>query len=187
MNHGAKTSFEIGPSGILTGVRWIPSLHCDDRPPGTTIDLLVIHSISLPRGTYGTPHIDSLFCGVLDPAMHPSFEALRGLKVSAHVLIARDGTITQYVPFSKRAWHAGESCYKGKTACNDYSIGIELEGTDDSLFEAVQYQMLKSILRAVTRTFPKITPDRIVGHSDIAPGRKTDPGTGFNWAWITNA
>lgn len=184
MNQNAGKDFELNPFGILNNACWLPSPHFDDRPPNTNIDLVVVHSISLPKGVYGTPYIDDLFCGVLNPAAHVSFEALRGLKVSAHVLIRRIGTATQYVSLLKRAWHAGESCYQGKAACNDYSIGIELEGTDDSPFEPIQYRTLNSVLQAVMRVFPNITPDRMVGHSDIAPNRKTDPGSGFDWTLV---
>lgn len=164
-------------TGLFEGVRWCPSPHQDDRPLNTIVDLLVIHAISLPEGSYGTPYIDALFCGTLD----------KGLKVSAHLCIKRDGTLTQYVPLTKRAWHAGKSCYQGKTACNDFSIGIELEGTSNSPFEATQYQVLSQVTRAILYLYPKITFDRIVGHSDIAPKRKFDPGRYFDWVFFKNS
>lgn len=182
MTYPEEQGFKIDPkTGVLKGIRWMPSPHFDNRPLHTTVDLLVVHSVSLPKGVYGTAYIDDLFCGTLNLKAHPSFAQLEGLKVSAHLYIKRDGTITQYVSFFKRAWHAGESCYQGRTACNDFSIGIELEGTDDTPFEQAQYQALKDIVRAIIQLFPAITRDRIVGHSDIAPGRKTDPGSGFDW------
>lgn len=145
------------------------------------MSLLVIHGISLPPGQYGGPYIDQLFTGRLVADRHPYFAAIAGLRVSAHLLIRRDGELVQYVSLEKRAWHAGRSCFEGRERCNDYSIGIELEGTDDSSYADRQYDCLAMVTRALMRRYPEITVQRIVGHADIAPGRKTDPGAGFDW------
>lgn len=168
--------------GWLTAVRRVPSPNCDERPAGTVIDLLVIHGISLPPGEFGGSWIDELFTNRLDPAAHPYFDEIAGLEVSAHVLIRREGELVQYVPFDKRAWHAGRSCFAGRERCNDFAIGIELEGADDVPYEPVQYEKLALVTAALRRAYPGITDERIVGHSDIAPGRKTDPGPAFDWS-----
>lgn len=165
----------------LRGVEFIASPNCDERPDPADISLLVVHAISLPPGKFGGPWIGRLFTNRLNPAAHPYFEAIKQLKVSAHACIFRDGAITQYVPFHRRAWHAGESRYEGRSRCNDFSIGVELEGCDDRPFAAAQYPALARFARALLRAYPGITPARIVGHSDIAPGRKTDPGPCFDW------
>jgi AmpD protein len=157
----------------------------DDRPEGTDINLLVLHSISLPPGEFGGHWIEKLFSNTLPPDAHPYFAEIHQLQVSAHVLIQRDGHIVQFVPFDKRAWHAGESCYEGTERCNDFSIGIELEGTDTDSFEDIQYEQLAAIIGALNETYPSITTSRITGHSDIAPGRKTDPGSGFDWSKLS--
>lgn len=169
-------------TGLLVGAAWHASPHCDDRPPEQIIDLLVLHGISLPPGEFGGPWIDQLFTGTLDHTAQPDFAALAGLRVSAHLLIRRDGTVIQYVPLHRRAWHAGESNFEGRTACNDFSIGIELEGTDTLPYDAAQYQALTRVLPAVLAAYPHITRSRIVAHSAIAPGRKTDPGPAFDWS-----
>ncbi|WP_016955494.1 1,6-anhydro-N-acetylmuramyl-L-alanine amidase AmpD [Catenovulum agarivorans] len=166
---------------ILTDVIFKPSAFYNQRPQGCDIDLLVIHCISLPEGQYGLPYIEDLFLGCLDCTKHPSFIDLQGLEVSAHFLIKRNGQVLQFVPMNQRAWHAGVSNFAGRDNCNDFSIGIELEGTDQSDFTQVQYQALAKTTRQIMALYPKITLERIVGHSDIAPGRKTDPGIGFNW------
>jgi AmpD protein len=140
-----------------------------------------VHGISLPPGDYGGPWIDALFTNTLDPAVHPYFREIAALRVSAHVLIRRDGEVVQYVPFEQRAWHAGQSRYGGRECCNDFSIGIELEGDDDHPYEAAQYRVLAEVCRALIRAYPALSPPRIVGHSDISPGRKTDPGPHFDW------
>lgn len=168
-------------SGLLRGAAWRPSPHCDDRPQGHVIDLLVLHGISLPAGEFGGPWIDQLFMGTLDPKARPEFAELAGLRVSAHLLIRRDGSIIQYVPLQRRAWHAGQSSFEGRTACNDFSIGIELEGADTVPYDIAQYQALARVVPAVRAAYPQITPSRIVAHSAIAPGRKTDPGPAFDW------
>ncbi|MGH8279521.1 MAG: 1,6-anhydro-N-acetylmuramyl-L-alanine amidase AmpD [Gammaproteobacteria bacterium] len=169
-------------SGRLVGVRFLASPHCDARPPGTPIDLLVVHGISLPPGEFGGPWIEKLFLGTLPAAAHPYFAGIVQLRVSAHVLIRRDGELLQFVAFGARAWHAGVSAFAGRQACNDFSVGVELEGCDALAYTGRQYTVLAGLARALMRTYPDITPARIVGHSDIAPSRKTDPGPGFDWA-----
>ncbi len=168
-------------SGLLEGVRYIPSPNADERPHDGEIDLLVVHGISLPPGEYGGEGITGLFTNRLDPEAHPYYREIAGLRVSAHLLIRRDGELIQYVPFTRRAWHAGESCFEGRPDCNDHSIGIELEGVDDEPYEPVQYQRLAEIARALMDCYPALIPERIVGHAEIAPGRKTDPGPAFDW------
>lgn len=161
--------------------RRCPSPNFNERPDADDISLLVIHNISLPAGEFATGHPEALFLNCLDFWAHPDFYDLRGLEVSAHLLIERDGSVIQFVPFGLRAWHAGESDFCGRANCNDFSIGIELEGADDVPYEDIQYERLASITRTLMQEYPAITPDRIVGHSDIAPGRKTDPGPAFDW------
>ncbi|MEW5757794.1 MAG: 1,6-anhydro-N-acetylmuramyl-L-alanine amidase AmpD [Pseudomonadota bacterium] len=173
----------ISPAtGLILGTPFIESPNCDARPEGAPIDLLVIHNISLPPGEFGGEHISALFTNCLDPQAHPYFTGICGLRVSAHALIRRDGQIIQYVPFHKRAWHAGVSCFEDRTACNDFSIGIELEGTDTAPYSEVQYARLIELTAALMRAYPGINPQRITGHEHIAPGRKTDPGPAFDWA-----
>lgn len=167
-------------NGWISGVKRILSPHCDERPDGEAPSLLVVHNISLPPGSFGGPYIDQLFTGTLDASAHPFFEQIRGLRVSAHCLIRRDGAIVQYVPFHLRAWHAGVSIFDGRERCNDFSIGIELEGTDDLPYTEAQYRQLAALTWLLMRHYP-ITPERITGHSDIAPIRKTDPGPAFLW------
>jgi AmpD protein len=157
------------------------STNWDDRPEGSPIDLLVIHSISLPPGEFGGPWIDALFKNRLDPEVHPYFREIKNLRVSSHLLIRRDGELIQYVPLNRRAWHAGESAYCGRERCNDFSIGIELEGSDEQPFTDAQYAQLIQTTRLIQQQFPLITPQRIAGHADIAPERKTDPGPQFDW------
>ena len=171
-------SLTIDPSGLVAGIRYIPSPNCDERPAGAAIDLLVIHNISLPPGEFGGPGIVELFTNQLDPAAHPYFRGIADNRVSAHFLIRRDGELIQFVPCGKRAWHAGESTWRGRDRCNDFSIGIELEGTDDSPFEDTQYGRLTHLTCALQSVYALAD---IVGHSDIAPVRKTDPGPCFDW------
>lgn len=168
-------------TGWLQGARRVESPNCDDRPPGVLPELIVVHGISLPPGEFGGPWIDRLFCNTLPSDVHPYFAQVAAAKVSAHVLIRRSGEITQYVPFHGRAWHAGLSQYEGRTACNDFSIGIELEGSDERPYEHAQYAALANVIRDLCVAYPTLSPQRIVGHSDIAPGRKTDPGPSFDW------
>lgn len=168
-------------TGWLTGVRRLPSPNFDARPASSVPELLVVHAISLPPGEFGGDWIDRLFTNRLDPGAHPYFAEIADLRVSAHALIRRGGGITQYVPFHARAWHAGQSCWEGREACNDFSIGIELEGDDERPFEPVQYDRLASVVTALAEAYPDIDGRRLVGHCDIAPGRKTDPGPHFDW------
>ena len=168
----------IDATGYLENVRFIPSPNCDERPPECTITLLVIHSISLPPNEFGGSGVIELFTNQLDPTAHPYYLSLRDLKVSSHFLIRRDGEVIQFVPCTLRAWHAGISCWQGKNRCNDFSIGIELEGSDDIPFESVQYERLIALTSALLASYPIID---IVGHADIAPARKTDPGPFFDW------
>ena len=179
---GRKIDMRIDVAqGLLEGARFTPSPNYDERPD-IPLDVLVIHNISLPPGEFGGPDIERLFCNTLDFSDHPFYREIDGLKVSAHVLIRRDGAIIQFVPFHKRAWHAGVSRCEGRERVNDFSIGIELEGTDTMPFEDAQYQALSELTRAIMRAYPGITCERIYGHADIAPGRKTDPGPYFDWA-----
>lgn len=167
--------------GWLAAARRCPSPNCDNRPDPEDISLLVIHNISLPPRVFGGPWIDDLFLNRLDPCAHPYFASVAQLRVSAHVLIRRDGRMVQYVPFDLRAWHAGQSSFASRTACNDFSVGIELEGADDVPFTDRQYDSLASATAALLAAYPALTAERIAGHSDIAPHRKTDPGPAFDW------
>jgi AmpD protein len=169
---------KVDANGWVSGVRRLVSPNHDSRPPGTAIDLLVIHNISLPPGEFGSQAVAQLFTNTLDTAAHPFYAQLEELKVSAHFLIQRTGNVIQFVPCSKRAWHAGVSVWRGRTACNNFSIGIELEGTDFLPFSDQQYAALIRLTRVLKRAFPI---REITGHSDIAPGRKTDPGPMFDW------
>lgn len=166
--------------GWLQGIRHECSPHQDSRPDDEQPGLLVVHNISLPPGEFGGPWIDALFAGTLDPSAHPYFADIAHLRVSAHCLIRRDGEIVQYVPFHQRAWHAGVSQYQGRERCNDFSIGIELEGTDTLPYTDAQYQQLAALTRTLIEHYPKIA-QHMTGHSDIAPERKTDPGPAFEW------
>jgi AmpD protein len=167
--------------GWLPDARPVPSPNWDERPADAVVDLLVIHGISLPPGSFGGPWIQQLFQNRLDPRAHPYFGGIAHLRVSAHLLIRRDGELIQLVALQNRAWHAGVSCFDGRACCNDFSIGIELEGTDEVPYEAAQYRVLARTTREIQTRYPGITRQRIVGHSDIAPGRKTDPGPAFDW------
>jgi len=162
----------------VAGARRVPSPNCDSRPPGSVVSLLLLHSISLPRGAYGGDAVERLFTNRLDPAVHPSFADLAGLRVSSHFLVRRDGELVQFVPLEARAWHAGASCWRARARCNDYSVGIELEGTDDSAFAAVQYDCLGALVRKLQSRLPL---REFAAHSDVARGRKTDPGRRFDW------
>ncbi len=168
-------------TGLLEGARQLPSPNCDERPEGTAIELIVIHGISLPPGEFGGPWIDHLFTNSLDPDAHPYFRQIHSLRVSAHLLIRRDGAPVQYVPFHRRAWHAGISCWGGRERCNDFAIGIELEGSDETPYTPAQYRALAEVIKALWATYPGLTPAALAGHSDVAPGRKTDPGPAFDW------
>lgn len=168
-------------SGLVRPARFVPSPNHDRRPGDEAPSLVVVHGISLPPGEFGGDHIDRLFTNTLDPRTHPYFAGIAGLRVSSHLLVRRDGRLVQYVPLHLRAWHAGQSCWRGRERCNDFSIGIELEGTDDRQYEPVQYDALAGLIHALRGAYPGITDDAIAGHADIAPGRKTDPGPAFDW------
>jgi AmpD protein len=166
---------------LLRPATQCPSPNQDDRPDDAAPDLIIIHGISLPPGEFGGPHIEALFSNSLDPDEHPYFREIDGLKVSSHLLIRRDGEVVQFVPFVRRAWHAGDSVFRGKSCCNDFSIGIELEGTDESPYTDAQYEQIAPAICAIMVAYPDITPRRIAGHCDISPGRKSDPGPAFDW------
>ncbi len=167
---------------VLQGARQLSSPNCDDRPAGAVAELIVVHGISLPPGRFGGPYVDQLFTNRLDAARHPSFREIAALKVSSHLFIRRNGDVVQYVPLLRRAWHAGKSSFRGRERCNDFSIGIELEGTDDLPYTTAQYRRLATAIRLLRRAVPTLAAAPVVGHSDVAPGRKTDPGPAFNWA-----
>jgi AmpD protein len=171
-------------TGLIVGVKQVLSPFFDERPAGVVADLIVLHGISLPPGEFGGPWIARLFTGNLPADAHPEFRERAALRVSAHLLLRRDGAIEQFVSFNDRAWHAGKSSWQGRDACNDYSIGIECEGADDVPYEAAQYATLATLLPMLMAAYPSITRERIVGHSDVAPGRKTDPGESFDWAQV---
>lgn len=168
--------------GWLPQARRVPSPNFGPRPPGCMPELLVIHNISLPPGRYGGDAIERFFCNCLDCDEHPYYEEIRGVEVSAHLLIRRDGELLQFVSLEHRAWHAGQSRFAGRENCNDFSIGIELEGADDDPYTGAQYRALAVVTAELQQYYPAIKAESIVGHSDIAPGRKTDPGPAFDWA-----
>ncbi|QSA96251.1 1,6-anhydro-N-acetylmuramyl-L-alanine amidase AmpD [Methylococcus sp. EFPC2] len=170
--------------GWLDSARRCPSPHCDDRSDPAGLALIVVHCISLPPGEFGGDWIDRLFLGTLPADAHPYFAAIHQLRVSAHLLIRRDGEIVQYVPFDRRAWHAGVSVYRGRECCNDFSIGIELEGDEQTAYADVQYRRLAEVIAGLLAHYPTLSRADIAGHSDIAPGRKTDPGDSFDWACL---
>lgn len=177
----------INPStGLLDEALQQASPNCDARPHQDDISLIVIHNISLPPGEFGGPWIDALFTNSLDPDAHPYFASIYQMEVSSHLLIRRDGLMVQYVPFHQRAWHAGQSEYEGRQRCNDFSIGIELEGCDDKPFDDIQYEKLAQVIQSLINCYPGLSLDHITGHSDIAPGRKTDPGPCFDWQKLHN-
>lgn len=171
-------------SGLLKEAEYSHSPNFDERPDGGIIDLLVVHGISLPPGEFGSNDVKALFTNTLDPNKHPYFQTIAELKVSSHLFIRRNGEIMQFVPFRQRAWHAGRSQFENRENCNDFSIGIELEGTDTLAYTQVQYQQLAQAVVAIMQAYPLINEQRIVGHSDIAPGRKTDPGESFDWFYF---
>ncbi|MEN9501812.1 MAG: 1,6-anhydro-N-acetylmuramyl-L-alanine amidase AmpD [Pseudomonadota bacterium] len=168
-------------TGLLDVARQCPSPNHDDRPVGCVPDLLVLHNITLPPYEFGGQWIDKLFTNQLDPNAHPFFAEICHLRVASHLLIRRNGEIVQYVPFHKRAFHAGVSSYQGRERCNDFSVGIEMEGTDFVPFTDRQYQQLECLLPALVAAYPTLSFAHITGHEHIAPGRKTDPGPFFNW------
>jgi len=166
---------------VNRSIRYIASSHHDARPPHTAIDLIVLHAISLPAGEFSMQHVEALFTGRLDSAAHPTFESLDGLRVAAHFVVDRAGSITQFVPVEARAWHAGESVWQGRKGCNDYAIGIEILGDEEHPFTRLQYRETARLCSALKLRYPGITNERIVGHQDIAPGRKWDPGKQWSW------
>jgi AmpD protein len=172
-------------TGWIEGVRRVASPNFDERPQGSELGLIVVHGISLPPGEFGGGWIDRFFCNDLPADRHPFFATICSMTVSSHVLITRDGALTQYVPFARRAWHAGQSSYCGRTACNDFSVGIELEGADDVPYEQRQYVVLARLIAALRQSYPSLQTAAVVGHSDIAPGRKTDPGPSFDWTVLS--
>jgi N-acetyl-anhydromuramoyl-L-alanine amidase len=176
-----KMELNIDNAGVIPQFRQVASPNCDERPAGVAIDLIVIHNISLPPGAFGGDAIERLFTNTLDCGSHPYYDKLREVRVSAHFLLRRDGSATQFVACNRRAWHAGESSWRGRTGCNDFSVGIELEGSDESPFDDAQYRALAPLLRALSARYPI---SGIAGHSDIAPLRKTDPGPHFDWARV---
>ena len=168
-------------SGLMRNARQVASPNHDARPEGVEAELIVVHGISLPPGEFGGPWIERLFMNTLPLDMHPYFAEIGELRVSSHLLVARDGGLTQFVKFTDRAWHAGQSSYHGRPACNDFSIGVELEGLDTLAYEEAQYDALAEVVAALCDAYPRLSPERLVGHSDISPGRKTDPGPAFDW------
>jgi len=172
----------IGRDGLAAGVRYVASPNCNERPEGESVTLLVVHAISLPPGEFGGDAVERLFTNQLDPEAHPYFRAVHELGVSAHFFVRRDASVIQFVPVWQRAWHAGDSVWRGRAGCNDFSVGVELEGTDECAFEDAQYLRLAELAGALRAVLP-ITD--VAGHSDIAPGRKTDPGPHFDWLrWL---
>jgi AmpD protein len=178
---GSLNSLMIDTNGWLQEVSRVPSPNYEARPQDCDIDLIVVHGISLPPGQYGGGYVHDLFNNRLDPRSHEYFREIEGLKVSAHCLIERDGALTQFVSFRDRAWHAGASCWRERENCNDFSVGIELEGSDDEPYELIQYEQLARVVIALRNQYPALSEQAICGHSDIAPGRKTDPGPFFDW------
>lgn len=172
---------KIDANHNLQQVRQVASPNCDSRPAGERISLVVIHAISLPPGHFGTKYIEDLFTNSIDVNAHPSFESLRDVRVSSHLVVTRDGQLTQFVPFNLRAWHAGESSFRGRSNCNDFSIGIELEGTESDPFTDPQYEALVDVLKALMSNYSDIALGNVVGHNEIAGDRKWDPGPEFNW------
>ena len=171
-------TLQLDTDGVAAGIRFLPSPNCDERPAGAALELIVIHNISLPPGEFGGDGIIDLFMNRLDPSAHPYYATIAQLRVSAHFLVRRDGELIQFVPCAKRAWHAGESAWRGLSRCNDFSVGVELEGADDQPFADIQYAELAPLITALQSAYGAL---EIVGHSDIAPARKTDPGPCFDW------
>lgn len=174
MNYDADT-------GLIEGARQVQSPNYDQRPQPNDVDTLIIHAISLPPGKFGGEAIEKYFCNQLDHGQHPFYKEIAGTRVSSHLLIHRDGELVQFVPLHQRAWHAGESECRGRKNVNDFSIGVELEGCDDEPFEDLQYNKLAEVTKLLTGIFHNLSTDQIYGHSDISPGRKTDPGPRFDW------
>ncbi len=182
LSEAEQLNYTVSPgAGLIRPGTQCPSPNQDDRPAGSEPELIIIHSISLPPGNFGGPHVQELFTNCLDWDAHPYFAEIRGLEVSAHLLIRRDGELIQFVPFTERAWHAGESSFRGQSGCNDFSIGIELEGEDETPYDDRQYSVLSEVLQALLTAYPCISSREVAAHSDVAGGRKTDPGPAFDW------
>ena len=182
MAEAGPPRYSISPgAGIVRPARQCPSPNQDDRPTDADPELIIIHGISLPPGEFGGDQIESLFTNCLDWKAHPYFNEIEGLEVSSHLLLRRDGELVQFVPFGRRAWHAGDSSFRGRSCCNDFSIGIELEGADDVPYSDEQYARLPLVIAAIIDAYPAISPRCIAGHCDVSPGRKTDPGPAFDW------
>lgn len=182
MSTSESISYTVSPgTGLLHPATQCPSPNQDARPESAEPELIIVHGISLPPGEYGGPHIESLFTNCLDSNDHPYFQEIEGIEVSAHLLIRRSGEVIQFVPFGRRAWHAGESSFRGRSCCNDFSIGVELEGTDDAPYTDAQYRRLIAAVLAIIKAYPRISARQIAGHCDVAPGRKSDPGPAFDW------
>lgn len=171
----------------LSRVRRLPSPNCNDRPDPAAVELVVIHGISLPPGRFGGGFVEALFLNRLDLGAHPSFSTLADVRVSAHLFISRRGGVTQFVPFHRRAWHAGVSAWRHRVGCNDFAVGIELEGTDERGYTKSQYRKLQRVLEALFARYPRLSPETVVGHFEVAPGRKTDPGPRFDWPRVLTA
>jgi AmpD protein len=178
----SETAVTLRAHGRIKEALWRPSPNFGARPAANQVSLIVVHCISLPPGQFGGHEIEDFFCNRLDIEAHPYFQAIATMPVSAHLLVRRDGTLIQFVSLLDRAWHAGRSCFRGQDECNDFSIGIELEGTDDVPYTEGQYQALSAVCQQIMAAWPDIGVDEITGHSDIAPGRKTDPGPAFDWS-----
>jgi len=174
-----RLASRLTADGLLSGATFIASPNCDQRPADTPVVLVVVHAISLPPGEFGGDGIERLFTNRLEPQAHPYYRDIHALRVSAHFLVRRDGSLIQFVPCSRRAWHAGASAWRGRSRCNDFSIGIELEGCDELPFEPAQYAVLARLIRVLRRSYAIAD---VVGHADVAPGRKTDPGPCFDWS-----
>lgn len=188
MPDNVQTQFTISPgAGLLRPAVQCPSPNQDDRPDGEEPSLIVIHGISLPPGEFGGPYIEQFFTNCLDRLKHPYFDEIGDLHVSAHLLIRLDGAVIQFVPFERRAWHAGESRFRGRPRCNDFSVGIELEGEDGVAYTDAQYDVLAGAVDALFESYPQLSPRKIAGHCDIAPRRKTDPGPAFDWLRLYDA
>jgi AmpD protein len=183
---GGSLTIDVG-RGLVSGARVVLSPNQDARPPGASIDLVVVHGIGMPPGEFGGPWVEALFMNRLPPAQHPFFATVADLRVSAHLFVRRDGSLVQFVPLHARAWHAGVSSWRHRPACNDYSIGIELEGADEVPYAPAQYRVLAALVVALRRAYPTLADDAVVGHSDVAPGRKTDPGPAFDWGLLRAA
>ena len=182
------SEFTVNPeTGLISPARQCLSPNRDLRPAEASLDMIVIHGISLPPGQFGGGEIEALFLNELNWDAHPYFDEIRGMQVSAHLLIRRDGELVQFVPLTERAWHAGESSFRGRACCNDFSVGIELEGEDETPYDERQYAVLPAVLRAVTAAYPQITAHEIAGHCDVSPGRKSDPGPAFDWPRLYDA